>query len=371
VTASPASWTDDTSLSGQIELAHFHFNPLQPRIPPGLPGAGRWTSGYPAREALSATDHLRSLTSKARQLLTETASDAGEVSHPASPEVRRFVSASAGHVPSLLGGGHETFTGTVKVEDKLSHPRELAAMDWNGDMVLRSDVHNDLGDLVHSTGPGHTENAMVVLHELIHGLRAPGAKPDAGEYWADENAYQDLGTAQLEEGFTELGAIQHGQDYLEAMGIADRPSANVKGKTMGQEAAIRAGPARIRAGTAWGHYQQQTAAAYDWAKEIARAEGIREGGAPLQNRIQQISDEINRVGTADKLDVMAQQVINAGAKGATLEPAEVDGIKDQIRANFARSQGADAVFAAMGQASQAVMRQQQETAARQAHEFAG
>jgi hypothetical protein len=59
----------------------------------------------------------------------------------------------------------------------------------------------------------------VVLHELIHSV-----VPEGEDYKDHEDAYQDPDTADIEEGFTELGTTHHAAEYFDKIGIGGRPT---------------------------------------------------------------------------------------------------------------------------------------------------
>ena len=77
-------------------------------------------------------------------------------------------------------------------------------------------------------------------------------------------------------------------------------------------------PVMISAGQGgWGSYWQQTAAAQEWTRAVAVAEGhdfdAGVKGTPGWKRTTELADEINRVGPRDKPKVMAEQVLRTAA----------------------------------------------------------
>jgi len=223
------------------------FNPRELRVLHGL-GGGRWTRGGEAESAGElAADVFPGLVA----LFVRE--------HPASPQVTRFAAQAAAAAPRLVGGGAESFTGRVAVGKRVGGSKHnLATLDWHSDLHLRDDVaarmsHDD---------PAAAE---VMLHEMIHGV---------GVQAADADAYQDKQAADVEEGFTELGATLHAGEFFRQAGID--------------------GPATPKA---WGHYPAQTSAALAWARQVAAQRGVT---------VQQVADEMNRMGAAGKADAVAR-----------------------------------------------------------------
>ena len=78
--------------------------------------------------------------------------------------------------------------------------------------------------------------------ETVTGIRswkltgkARAMVPSPEQYRDHLGAYQEKRTAQIEEGFTELGTVQHMPEFLDQMGIGDRTTtvlAAEKGKTV-------------------------------------------------------------------------------------------------------------------------------------------
>jgi hypothetical protein len=138
---------------------------------------------------------------------------------PALDAVRGFVSKAAPQVPGLLGGGREAWSGRVDLFTAPEKPGTLAEMSWSGSMSVRTDVAAHIHSaLAHPGKPVSDPDAFnVVLHELTH-----GDIDEDSNYRDGMAAYQDPNTADIEEGFTELGATEHAADFFDAMGIGDR-----------------------------------------------------------------------------------------------------------------------------------------------------
>lgn len=132
-----------------------------------------------------------------------------------SAESAAFVSKGAGIVPGLLGGkGKETWNGTVSIFPQSTRPAVAGEMTWRAQMNLSDDVDKAVKD-AKARKPVQDEGMLLVpLHELIHGVVAPD-----DEYGKNEAAYQDPAGADIEEGFTELGTIQHASEFLDKMGM--------------------------------------------------------------------------------------------------------------------------------------------------------
>ena len=130
-----------------------------------------------------------------------------------------FISKAAPTVAKLVGGGQEAWDGKLDLFDGNSRPYVLAEIDWNGHMSLQQGAAEEITSVLKDPNrevedPGAFS---VPLHELIHGVI-----PDGTKYMDNAHAYQDYRTAQIEEGFTELGTVHHAPEYFDKMGISDR-----------------------------------------------------------------------------------------------------------------------------------------------------
>lgn len=253
---------------------------------------------------------------------------------PVPAQVRDMTARSANIVPGLFGGGsHEDWNGKVEILGKNADPHELAELDWDGTMRLQDTVSAAIQDT--ETHPDQVvkfpDAYETVLHEMIHGVI-----PSGYDRKADARSYQDYAHAQIEEGFTELGAVQHAPDYFAKMGLSDRKTGVEKsgfvewgpdGKpigntyTVGEYATELTDPSHVAEGDAWGHYGQQTKDAQDWVQQIAKEEGYPDlrPGHPGYTRVVQLADEVNREGTARKIQVMARQMAEATVRDPRLK----------------------------------------------------
>ena len=243
-----------------------------------------------------------SLMGKIKGFLSETAAEGGAATERPVPEaVTSFADASAGAVDHLYGGGHETFNGQVTEGSTLlggtKQSGALAYLDWDGSMHLRGDVAGELAAMAASDRVDNPGPAEVILHELTHGVTD---RP--GRSGADEQAYRSSrAAADAEEGFTELGATFHARQFFEQIGIAGKPTQFKDGSghelTVGEVADRAATREAIMGGTVWNDYPGLTKRAYLWAERVAQQRGV-----PMS----QVVDEINRLGTASKLDYIAR-----------------------------------------------------------------
>jgi hypothetical protein len=229
----------------------------------------------------------------------------------------KLISKSVSVVPHMFGPDtHLDWDGkppTMYSKWSQNMGKDLAIMDWNGHMDMRNDVAEGIADAESHPGqPVKVPGAYAVtLHELIHAVVPQGETRDTN---GDKEAYNaTIGNADMEEGFTELGAIQHAGEYFDKLGIGDRqiniPHAPA-GATMLDLAANNSSPDAIRHGKAWGHYPVQTAQAFEWASMTAQFRtGKPESDPDTTETIRDIADEVNAVGTAAKPLVMARQAI--------------------------------------------------------------
>lgn len=257
--------TDEARLlSNDTELA-WHFNPLEPRD-----AHGQWS-------------HVAGF-------LDRAASAAGTMLGP-------------GITAHYAGGEPSVYSGT------LTRRHELAELDWQGHMHMARRV----ADLIQANeenphAPVDTPAAYTVpLHEMFHSLLPAGENRASS---GDEQAMLDPAHHDIEEGFTELGTIQHAAEFFDKTGLADRlaqvPGAP-PGTTMRDLAEHIDTPESVKGGEAWGRYPVQTAKAYQWAAALAEQRtGKPETDPATQADIRKISDEINAAGTIGKIQVMAR-----------------------------------------------------------------
>lgn len=238
----------------------------------------------------------------------------------------------------------------------------LATVDWKGHMDMLSTVADGLAaDEKHPGQPiADASNYTVPLHELIHAV-IPASQRDR-ESNGDADAYQDYATAQIEEGFTELGTIQHAGDFFDQIGVSDRRVldsgsldkqrhlAEVNGeafkpdttasKTMGELADSKNNADAILNGEAWGHYPDETAQAYSWVSMIAQMRtGKGEGSKVTRDKILEIADEVNAEGAAGKITVMARHVAGDISSDPKVLKQILPGVEDSIRADWGGTGG--------------------------------
>ena len=243
-----------------------------------------------------------------------------------------FAARGGSLAPALLGGGHQSWNGTVRLFDAADEPQHSAELAWDGTMGLQRELAAKMAADHAGTGPiADPQPYVTVLHELFHGTVPPGQT-----HAMHRRAYGDPANASIEEGFDELGTVQHAPEFFRAMGIGDRltpilAASGDRKATMAEYAERLADPWRIAAGTSWGHYGWQTAAALKWTQDAAEATG---------RPAQELADEINREGVGGKVPAMARQAIRAaGADPDDLAGAPFAGVENVIRANWPAQPG--------------------------------
>jgi hypothetical protein len=292
---------------------------------------------------------------------------------------------SAASVPGMFGGNtHLDWDGKPPtLFPDASNPLLLADVDWKGHVSIAQSVAETLAD-DKGGGPIDDTNAYTVpFHEMIHAVVPEGESRNTN---GDRQAYQNYPSSQIEEGFTELGMIQHAADFFDQAGVGDRPVldkgslakqrllAELNGlpftpdttasKTMDDLAAERSAPAAIRRGKAWGHYKHQAAQAYDWVSTIAQMHtGKGEDDQATQDEILRMSDEINAVGTAAKPRVMAQHVIADMELDAKTRESVLDSTSTSLLDEWGKGNIQQAVAQARRAAVQRVQALQAERAA--------
>jgi hypothetical protein len=273
-------------------------------------------------------------------------------------------------VPPLLGSKDEAWNGKASIYRAQSKPHIEAELDWDGTMNMADNVAAALADARdHPDQPVKNPDAFeVVEHEMIHGVVPPGTQE------ASKKAYQDYAHAQIEEGFTELGAIHHAPDFLDQMGIGSRESGTWRGHTVREMAVSMQNPAEIANGNAWGHYAGQVKDAQDWVQQIAKEEGYADTGpgTPGHTRVVQLTDQVNRVGASEKMQAMAVQMALSVVKDEQLR-ANLDfmasitsSIQEDIQREWSKGEPetAKTAFAtARNQVQTQMMRAMQERAA--------
>jgi hypothetical protein len=131
-------------------------------------------------------------------------------------DVTGFAAVAAPHVPELLGGGKMAWTGKVY---PMNDPALAGMVAWSGDMSLDEQQMRSMKTTLDlKNEPVHDMQPFdVLLHELIH-----ATIPEGDEYRDGSTAYQDKRAANIEEGFTELGTIQHFAGFTRKIGVGDR-----------------------------------------------------------------------------------------------------------------------------------------------------
>lgn len=226
--------------------------------------------------------------------------------------VAHTFSTSGTAVPAMFGSSeHLDWDGkTPTIYPDHERPGLLAEMGWDGHVSMNATTASGINKDLSSPAVDDPASLEVALHEMIHGVIPQGESRMTN---GDREAYRNPACQRIEEGFTELGAVQHAPEFFAQQGVGDHPtpmlaaSGNGTHPTAAQYAQRVADPDRIKSQEAWGHYGQWTADAYNWAATISRQGGGKEDPADIRR----ISDQINAVGTAAKTRVMAEQVMVA------------------------------------------------------------
>jgi hypothetical protein len=181
-----------------------------------------------ARRYLDISDDLMRYASpagKTWEIPGEEPDDRPDVSQVVHDQLLR----TSNRISKQLGGSTEAWTGRattfppVTVSDAEGNVGTLLGdMQWSGSMELAEPVAKLMEDVAaHPDTPitAHPENMGVPYHELLHGLI-----PQGQSYRDHAEAYQDRATADIEEGFTELGTIQHMPEELRAASLDKVPT---------------------------------------------------------------------------------------------------------------------------------------------------
>lgn len=132
-------------------------------------------------------------------------------------------------------------------------------------------------------------------------------------------------------------------------------------ETMGEYARRMADPTLIRNGNSWPHYTDWTRDAYDFSATIA---GLRGDASPAV--IQAISDHVNAVGPAQKIQVMAQQTLRAAGIDAPSLPDSsylevLAGVEQTILSEWPKLSPQETVKKAVGAAKAQIQAMQETT----------
>jgi|SRR5215831_2927761 len=184
-----------------------------------------------------------------------------------------------------------------------------------------------------------------LIRNRVYGPAAPGRLNDATQLTklmqAMARAANDVDAEDFAGAAEELARLDHSGDTeyakdavkLRAQLVDVLATNTSKRATMSEYARRLQGADRIINGSAWGHYPQETAQALRWAQAVAVAEQPPLHGEALLKRVTEISDEVNREGTAYKLKIMARQA--ARAAGLTdPNPASLAQAENSIRKNW-------------------------------------
>jgi hypothetical protein len=214
---------------------------------------------------------------------------------------------AANIVPRLLGGSHEEWDGEAELYRNETKPHILAEMEWNGTLSIADNVAAAIKDASdRPDDPVRYPDAFEVLeHEMIHGVVPEGSAA------RNKRAYQVFALSQIEEGFTELGAIHHAAEFMDQMGLGDRQARTFPGHTVKEMAETINNPDEIHNGNAWGHYPQQTKDAQDWVQQVVQQENLILDSPQGKARIVELTNEINRMGADGKVPVMSRQLATA------------------------------------------------------------
>jgi hypothetical protein len=241
---------------------------------------------------------------------------------PAQKAAHAYTMAGVGLVEGKLGG-QSAWNGTVNLWPAHEHPGVAAYMHWTGAMSYESGVAHHIAQNTdpHAAAENVTSSydMHVPLHEIFHSV-----VPHGEDYRDSSHAYQDAQVAAIEEGFTELGASYHAEEFFTAQGIGHRQTLARKPDgsqiTLAEMARTRADPSAIAKGDSWGAYRKETAAALAWTRAVAKAEGLPADlrSKRTQRRLRELSDEVNAASPRGKADVMARQMLRA--RGVTDRP---------------------------------------------------
>ena len=280
-----AALVETANISTQVLQFAFHPDELRD-------WRGRWTKG--GTEQLSL-----------HKILRAAADPFVGAPMPNEPEltaaVEKVATPASGIVPGLVGGNRDEFNGKVKLFQYDENKEILAYMDWDGTMNAASNVAQALqdGESLTDRPVQYPDAFEVIEHELIHGV------VPAGSAKANERSYQVWSVKEIEEGFTELGAIQHAPEFFRKIGMYDREAGPWPGHTVGEMAENMTHPDAIASGNTWGHYDGPVKDAQDWVQQIAKEEGSDPSD---RKRLTELSDQVNRMGSDGKIMVMAHQL---------------------------------------------------------------
>lgn len=344
------------------KLVKFWRDEKDPAANAALNRAGAyWNDGNSigtARELRAAAAHAASANDTARyQDLATDIETAGHTKAELTKAVLSEAARAKDIVPGLLGSHNEIWNGKVRIFPVAEKPETLAELDWDGTLLMQDQVAVAIKEARdHPDQPVRAPDAFeVVVHEMIHGVVPPGSE---GE---NRIAYQDPtgAHADIEEGFTELGASQHAGEYFAKTGLGSRDVATT---TMSGLAAWNAAPDALKTGNGWGHYKTETAQAFEWTSMMAQMKtGKPENDPATSAEILHIADQVNNAGAADKPQVMAHLTIEDMLPADSAQAAMVtQEAASAILGEWAKGNAAGAPQVARAVAQQRLQRMQAE-----------
>lgn len=241
----------------------------------------------------------------------------------------------------VYGNTTHRWSGETFVE---TSPDWLGLMEWKGRMGLHVKTAPNVIDALDPDvkRPVTDPTALEVWwHEIHHSI---GTKPNDRDEALD---YTQKSGHSYEEGFTELGAWITMPDFLEALGIADRPT-RIRGAgknlTMREFYAERVNPDLLLkhntpTAKAYMSYHTEVATAYTWLDNVAKVELTRKdkaAGSSTDSRfkmVKALSMEVNATGGANKPRAMAVQFLRAsGYSPDQMDPQAIAYIANAISA---------------------------------------
>lgn len=169
----------------------------------------------------AARQHMEGHANSIRQIARQVR---GLPDSPSDPErtATEFATRGAPEVAKMLGAGHISWNGKIELFQPDDQPGAAAYLAFDDSrMGLLASYADHMNADTRGTGPVSDYQPYIsILHELIH-----GAMPEGQEHRQHAKAYTDPAVANMEEGFTELGAVQHAPEFLTAMGLGKRPTA--------------------------------------------------------------------------------------------------------------------------------------------------
>jgi hypothetical protein len=124
-------------------------------------------------------------------------------------------------LPGILGGGQSSWNGQIQIFRAAEKPSLAAQMDWDGNMEVQDGIARSMKDMLSHPDAeiSSPDPFAVVLHELIHSI-----VPEDQIYAQNSMSFQDFDTSRIEEGFTELGTIQHAPEFFDKIGVGNLPT---------------------------------------------------------------------------------------------------------------------------------------------------